>query len=163
MRSIAQNRRDVRRPAQRRRDGSSRRSTPTLSELISFAYRVHAAQITGAPQWIESEKYDITAQPQAEGTPNERQLRAMVQRLLEERFKLTPNDRNSNGLPGMFFKGLGMLPALNARRAPAPTNDPNAPPGLFTTIQEQLGLRLDSTRAPVEVLVVDRVERPSDN
>jgi uncharacterized protein (TIGR03435 family) len=30
-------------------------------------------------------------------------------------------------------------------------------------MQEQLGLRLDSTRAQVEVLVIDRVERPSEN
>jgi uncharacterized protein (TIGR03435 family) len=48
-------------------------------------------------------------------------------------------------------------------RVPAPSNDPNAPPGLFTAIQEQLGLRLESTKAPVDVLVIDRVERPSEN
>jgi uncharacterized protein (TIGR03435 family) len=203
----------------------------TLSDLITFAYQVHAAQITGAPEWVESARYDITAQPQAEGSPNDRQIRAMLQKLLEERFKLTvtrgtkelpvyvlsvgktghkltPNDRNPNGLPSLFLKGPGRLPALNASMAdlarlmqavvldrpvvdrtelsgrfdftlnwtpddsqfrglggqvPAPSNDANAPPGLFTAIQEQLGLRLDSARAPVDVLVVDRVERPSDN
>jgi uncharacterized protein (TIGR03435 family) len=45
---------------------------------------------------------------------------------------------------------------------PLPAGD-NAPPGLFTAIQEQLGLKLESTRAAVEVLVIDRVERPSEN
>jgi len=34
---------------------------------------------------------------------------------------------------------------------------------IFTATQDQLGLRLDSQRAPVEVIVVDRMERPSPN
>jgi len=41
--------------------------------------------------------------------------------------------------------------------------DPDAPPGLFTAIEEQLGLKLEAKRAPADVLVVDKVERPGAN
>ena len=37
------------------------------------------------------------------------------------------------------------------------------PPNLYTAMQEQLGLRLDATRAPAEVLVIDHVEKPTEN
>jgi uncharacterized protein (TIGR03435 family) len=36
-------------------------------------------------------------------------------------------------------------------------------PSLFAAVREQLGLRIDSERAPVEVLVVDHIERPTEN
>jgi uncharacterized protein (TIGR03435 family) len=41
--------------------------------------------------------------------------------------------------------------------------DPDAPPGLFTAIQEQLGLKLEAVKAPVDVMVIDKVERPGAN
>jgi uncharacterized protein (TIGR03435 family) len=39
----------------------------------------------------------------------------------------------------------------------------DAPPDLFTAIQEQLGLQLKSAKIPVDVLVIDRVEKPTEN
>jgi uncharacterized protein (TIGR03435 family) len=44
--------------------------------------------------------------------------------------------------------------------APPPPADPDAP-DIFTAVQEQLGLKLESGRGPVPIVVVDRIEKPS--
>jgi uncharacterized protein (TIGR03435 family) len=44
-----------------------------------------------------------------------------------------------------------------------PNTDPNAPPSLYTAVQETLGLKFESTKAPDDVLVIDHVEKPSAN
>jgi uncharacterized protein (TIGR03435 family) len=43
------------------------------------------------------------------------------------------------------------------------TESADAPPDLFTAIQEELGLKLVSTKAPIDVIVIDRAGRPSAN
>ena len=52
--------------------------------------------------------------------------------------------------------------AFELMYAAEPSADSDAP-GLFTAIQEQLGLKLEATKGPVDVLVVDRVERPTSD
>ncbi len=200
----------------------------TLSNLITFAYGLHARQIVGAPEWIEKDKYDISAKPDGEGQPSADQWKVMIQKLLADRFqfkfhrdkkelavyaitvaktgpKMTKSDGetlrtlsfrqlgalvggsasmddlaqlfqgavldrpvvNQTGIPGRWdftlnwtpdefqFSGMGIKPP------PPPENAPN--PDLFTAIQQQIGLKLESTKAQTEVFVVERVEKPSEN
>jgi uncharacterized protein (TIGR03435 family) len=203
-------------------------NTP-LAYLVEFAFSVNSRQVVGGPSWLQSENYDVVGRPLAEGVPSDRHLRGMLRTLLEERSKLavhretrelpvyalvvgsgpklTKNETNPNGLPGLGFRGLGQLGVVNATmgdfvammqsnvldrpvvdrtglqgrfdftlnwtadesqfrgmgiQVPPPPADAKFP-GLFTAIQEQLGLKLESTNAPVEVIVIDRVERPSEN
>lgn len=54
------------------------------------------------------------------------------------------------------FGGMGI-------KVPPPSDAADAPPPLFTAIQEQIGLKLEAGKAPVEVLVLDHVSEPSAN
>jgi len=205
----------------------------SVTDIIMFAYGVHARQIVGAPAWFDTEKYDITAKPDGEGQPSDKQWKAMVQKLLAERFKfafhrekkelsvyaivlakggskMTKSEGDPNGLPGMGFRGLGALNVRNAgiedfarlmqatvldrpvvdhtgltgrfdfalnwapdelqfggagaRRGGGPKTDGGeALPDLFAAMQAQIGLKMEATKAPVEVMVVEKAERASEN
>lgn len=202
----------------------------SLRDLIQFAYRLHPKQIEGGPSWYETDLYDITGKPDHEGIGNDRQIRAMVQKLLKDRFqlvyhtekkelpvyaitvlktgaKLTKSEANPVSLPGLGrgpnnlnvrngtiaeFASLlqgGILDkpvidqtgltdrydfqvkytpdasqAIPGLPAPPPPADPaDAPPDLFTAVQQQLGLKIESTKAPVDVIVIDKVSKPSED
>jgi uncharacterized protein (TIGR03435 family) len=65
---------------------------------------------------------------------------------------------DGTGLPGTFDITLDWTPADTA------VDDPKAGgPSLTTALQEQLGLKLESRRAPIEYLVIDHIERPGAN
>jgi len=212
----------------------------SLSDLISFAYGLHAMQVTGAPAWVQIDKYDLTAQSDAEGQSSEILWRGMLQKYLVQCFKLrfhletqelplyaltsgrtapklTESRGNPNGIPALLVTlgarnpanaNLAAVVATNASmgdlanvmrrvvldwpvvdqsgivgrynfvlkwtpddsqfrqipaKIPPPTDGANAPPDLFTALQEQIGLMLDVIYAPSEIMVIDRVERPSSN
>jgi uncharacterized protein (TIGR03435 family) len=204
----------------------------SLADLIVFAYDVHNKQILNGPDWIDKDKYDITAVPDTEGAPSNRQWKMMVQKLLADRFQLgfhhekrdlnvyilsvakggpknlNKSDSTTDGfsvpirqVPGGFsmpiknanmgdFTSFALQGAVLDRpvldqtgivgrydftltwaplgtefggmlRPPAPTDNP--PAGLFTAIQEQLGMKLEAVKAPADVMVIDKAEKPSAN
>jgi uncharacterized protein (TIGR03435 family) len=69
------------------RDFETRNSS--LGDLIVFGFGIQAKQIVDPPDWLDKDRFDIHAVPDAEGAPNVEQLRVMIQKLLKERFKLT--------------------------------------------------------------------------
>jgi uncharacterized protein (TIGR03435 family) len=62
---------------------------------------------------------------------------------------------DTTGNPAPFGLPAGVMP-----QAPPPPADPDAP-NIFTAVQEQLGLKLEAGRGPVEVVVIDRLEKPT--
>jgi uncharacterized protein (TIGR03435 family) len=72
--------------------------------------------------------------------------------------------QNKTGLTGNYSFSLEFTPDQMPPGGPqingAPAIDPNGP-SLFTAVQEQLGLKLDSQRGPVEMLVIDNVSQPT--
>jgi uncharacterized protein (TIGR03435 family) len=91
---------------------------------------------------------------------------ADVTPLLSTRLQRTVIDRT--GLTGPWDLTLTYTPEPSQISpgvlAPGsqPAFDPNGP-SLFTAVQEQLGLKLESMRTPVDVLVIDRAEFPREN
>jgi uncharacterized protein (TIGR03435 family) len=202
----------------------------TVNDLIVFVYGVHVGQISGAPGWLESDKFDIVGKPEGGGRPNPTQFKTMLQKLLADRFQLAfhrdkkqltvyaltvgkngprlTKSQAANPIPNLHYRP-GNLPASNATmeefagvmqahldrpvvdqtglkgrfdfqlqwtpdetqsdsvRAlgapPAPPDGVGTQPDLFTAIQQQLGLKLEATKAESDVLVVDKVAKPSAN
>jgi uncharacterized protein (TIGR03435 family) len=88
------------------------------------------------------------------------QLSGMAQRPVFDRTGLTGLfDVDLTWTPDQMPQGRGDPPP---GAPPLPAIDPNGP-SLFTAIQEQLGLKLESTRGPVDVLVIDRAEHPTED
>ena len=190
-------------------------SNVTLKRCIMGAYAMGPNQILGGPDWLDSDRWDITAkavQPVGD-------LMTMLQTLLAERFKLALHreskpievyvlevakngpkleqgdgqgdntnsgrgdivatnitmDRlaellarqmdlpvvNRTGLEGVFTLKLQWTPE-NAGPEPVDRAASDGP-SIFTALQEQLGLGIHAQKEPVEVVVIDHVERPSEN
>jgi bla regulator protein blaR1 len=205
----------------------------TLKLLIMNAYSIAGYQISGAPNWVGAERWDIEAKTEGvEGRLPPVQFNVLLQHLIEDRFQMKarlerrklpvytlvairtgptlkphsadpdrPFDRfgrgsasftnvpvadlardlslelgrpvlDGTGLTGRYDFSLQWTPApsegggeafgLAPRAEPPHPGDSNGP-SIFTALEEQLGLKLKSGKGPVEIMVIDHVERPSEN
>ena len=197
----------------------------TLKMLIAEAYHVYDFQVSGGPKWLDSDRYNIEAKAASGTTPDHKQIRAMLRKLLADRFQLAIR-RETKDLPHYALElakggskmqpskdtqapvefGVRMRRQVTAKNAPLsylaetlsfllgrvvedstgltgafdyklewmpdeaqvssdenPTTIDSNVPSLFSALQEQLGLRLESRKGPVEILIVDRAEKASEN
>jgi uncharacterized protein (TIGR03435 family) len=187
-----------------------------LKGCIRAAYEVQPNRISGGPDWLAEERYDIVAKA-ASAVPKA-QLMLMLQTLLEDRFQLRLH-RESKELPiyalvagkngpkihpgkedgeteigggahlidsrAMTMKALaGVLSrfaevdrpvfdmtglngvfdiTLDVEAEDKSAADADSGQSIFTALQEQLGLKLEPRRGPVEILVIDQVVKASGN
>lgn len=118
----------------------------TLRDIIETAYNVRDFQIPGGPGWLNSERYDISARSAADSAQTETRLK--LQALLAQRFQLR------------IHREMREPVEVGGHGGPVSLSDV---PSIFTALQEQLGLKLESTKGQVEVVVVDHAEKPDEN
>jgi uncharacterized protein (TIGR03435 family) len=67
------------------------------------------------------------------------------------------------GLTGEFNFAFQFAPLNSGFLQGQSSAETSSRPSLFTVLEEQLGLKLESSRGPVEVFVIDHVEKPGEN
>lgn len=99
----------------------------TMAELVSIAYGVDVANVTGGPPWLERDRYDIIAKAPHDTTPKAIDL--MLQTLLAERFHLVLHN-DSKPLPAYVLTvGKGGKPRMKASDGVGDRNcDDKTPP-----------------------------------
>ena len=87
------------------------------------------------------------------------ELAAMLQRVVLDRPVV-----DKTGLSGKYDFDLEWSPANGqfGGQGPPESAEPTKP-SIFTALQETLGLKLQATKGPTDVLIVDRAERPTEN
>lgn len=182
-----------------------------LSNLIMMAYGI---KITGTPDWLDSQEYDIDAKVEGDRQLTLKEMQPLLQSLLARRFHFTAHHltKMTSGYALIVAKGgpklqasteevlprtqvrpngfqvwhmdakgiaaaasipaggpvvdkTGLTGTYDVKLSYAPANDPNSDlPSFFTVLQQQLGLTLKSQNVPVDILVIDHVERiPTEN
>jgi uncharacterized protein (TIGR03435 family) len=95
--------------------------------------------------------------------------RITARRISMERFAAHLGNRlgrtvlDRTGLQGNFAFELEWTPDPGQPLGPNPTPLESSGPSIFTALQDQLGLKLEPQKGSVEMLVIDHVEKPSEN
>lgn len=133
-----------------------------------FRLKVHRESREGTVYVLVAAKNGPKLKQSAPGTPGRvgltagrlsaqaAPMSALADRLSSAPFQLGRQVMDRTGLTGLYDFTLEWMPDVPGQSEPGPS--------LFTALQEQLGLKLETQKAPVDVLVVDSVEKtPTGN
>jgi hypothetical protein len=133
----------------------------TLRALVKTAYGVEDFQIEGGPDWAGSQRFDIVATAPGSSAADQP---LMLRSLLSERFGLRAHivqrDMPVFALVRVRAGGASARAAQSGLLPPGATSTPSDNPPLMTAIEQQLGLKLERTRSPVSVVVIDAAAMP---
>jgi len=99
----------------------------------------------------------------AQGISLTEMAQALTQELSKELGRVILDKTGIKGRYDVTLKWTPETDATPVATGPDGTSRQDSSPSIFTAIQEQLGLKLESTKGPVQVLVIDHVEMPSEN
>jgi len=136
---------------------------PKFRKSEADCAEVYAASERGTPPPPRPAGQSQCGNTNSSGTATSRTIRASGVRLADFARNLSGSTGryvvDRTGLSGYFDIELTFAPD----QVGAGGTDPSDVPSLFAAIQEQLGLKLESQRVPVDVLVIDSAQRPVDH
>jgi uncharacterized protein (TIGR03435 family) len=142
----------------------------TVQWLIECAYGIPAArggqEIIGGLKWLNEDVFAISATSPSDHVPkSQAEGLVMLRTLLADRFKLVLH-RERRDVPMWALvvtrRDRRLGPELHPTAADCAAWIAGGRP-IFTVLQEQLGLKLESIRGAVDLLVIDHAERPTAN
>jgi len=90
-------------------------------------------------------------------------IAGLVGMLSRSYFGLDRQVYDKTGLTGNYDFTLTFEPPQSAGASEGAASEPSGRPSILTALEEQLGLKLERSKGPVEILVIDHVERPPGN
>jgi uncharacterized protein (TIGR03435 family) len=127
----------------------------SADDLIAFAYDVQTKQIINAPDWVNSDRYDIDGVPDHEGAPSPNQLRTMIKKLLAERYGLKVHQEKRE-MPAFVLADGKTDPKLSPTQLNGPLPGLGLSPGEGGIRLNVANATLDDFASFLQMLVLDR-------
>jgi uncharacterized protein (TIGR03435 family) len=129
-------------------------SNATVKMLILYAYQVMPHQISGGPDWLSSEGFDIEAKA-ADPTATQAQFRQMIRRLLAERFQLKVHTAAEERLVYLLVPSKSGTKLTEATSGESGASLRMEGPGRLTAIKATMPMFASTLTKPLQRQVID--------